>query len=619
MTKPSSNATLQHTLKTLPNAPGIYRMLNAEGVVLYVGKALHLKKRVSSYFKSHGISIKTARLVEQIHSIEVTVTRNETEALLLEINLIKALQPKYNVLMRDDKSYPYIAVSTAHLFPRIYPVRFKKKKSSAKTPEVIYFGPYPNVTAVHEALDQVQKIFNIRNCSDSHFNHRSRPCLQYQIKRCSAPCTRFIAQEAYQTQVQQAMAFLSGKNTTIIEHLTTQMLAASTQLAFEEASHYRDQIKALRALQTPQGIISPQGNADVIALTTEDGHAMVQWAMVRNGDILSSETFFPKIPTTLEGAPLQEAMFEAFIAHHYLEYPDKIPSQLITKLTLTHKAALETLLTTAAGHTCHIQTHPRGLSARWYDFAWNNLQLALTHQQTTKGYWQARYEALEVALQLPIHRLECLDISHTQGHHTVASAVVFDLNGPCKSAYRRLTIDNITPGDDYAAMAKAVSKRLHSWEKAGYPALLILDGGKGQIAAVQTLFQQQQKKAPPILGIAKGPSRKAGLEQLYFVPSGETTEIALHLSPDDKALHLLQHIRDEAHRHAITTHRKKREKGGFHSTLEQLEGIGPKKRQALLQHFGGLRELSYATPDTIATVPGISPALAARIYAHFNA
>jgi excinuclease ABC subunit C len=605
---------LSKFITNLTSEPGIYRMLDREGHVLYVGKASDLKKRVSSYFNKNNIGVKTRSLVKQIAKIEVSITRSETEALLLESNLIKSLRPKYNVLMRDDKSYPFIALSRAHDFPRLEMVRYKKKPSKGEI-----FGPYPSAAAVRETLSTIQKVFKIRNCSDSYFTGRSRPCLQYQIKRCSAPCTRYISVEDYQRSVADAVRFLQGKSQQILDELAMRMENAVKHLAFEEAALLRDQIKNLRLVQEQQGVVKLRGDADVIAIEARPGFACIQCVTVRHGQVLASQSFFPSVPKQSliedEGEQaLWEQVFTAFLSYYYLDMPERIPAWIVIEQDIADHQALETMLSKLRGKACAIKVKPRGVKARWLDFARDNLKAAVMEQMSSARLTQLRYDALSelIHIALPIERMECFDISHTQGNETVASCVVFDKHGPCRKEYRRFNITGITPGDDYAALEQAITR--HFKRSVDLPNVLIIDGGKGQVAIAQRVLDALGIQGVKLLGIAKGPARKAGWERLIL--ADESREITL--PADSKALHLLQHIRDEAHRFAITSHRKKRQKASLDSTLETIEGIGAKRRQALLQRFGGLRELAKAPIEEIAKVRGISQALAVKIYAHFH-
>lgn len=605
-------------LNRLSTEPGVYRMLDAEGQVLYVGKASNLKKRVSSYFnQSTTQGTKTRSLVSQIKAIDVSVTRSETEALLLESSLIKTLRPKYNVLMRDDKSYPFIHVSYEHPFPRLALVRCKHKPQKGG-----FYGPYPSVSAVRETLSLIQKVFKIRNCNDVYFSGRSRPCLQYQIKRCSAPCTAYISAEAYGRSVKDAIRFLEGKSEDILDELAARMESAVACHAFEEAAVLRDQIKQLRLVQEQQGVVQLRGDADVIAIEARAGFACIQYVTIRGGQVLTSQALFPSVPKRgfsahEEPQSLWQAVFTAFIAHHYIDAPERIPALILTDPSLEDQIMVETMLSELRGKTCKIQTRPRGANARWLDFAHNNLRMVVAHHDTSLTMIQKRYEALHECLPLsaPITRIECFDISHTQGEATVASCVVFDEKGPCKRDYRCFNISGITKGDDYAAMEQAMTRRFKRWIDLKEPAhLLLIDGGKGQVAVALRVLEALNIKGIDVVGIAKGPGRKAGWERL-IIEEG-TKEITL--SADSLALHLLQQVRDEAHRFAITAHRKQRQKISMHSSLETIEGVGAKRRQALLARFGGLRELAKAPMDEIAKVHGISLALATRIYQHFH-
>ncbi|CEK09911.1 excinuclease ABC subunit UvrC [Legionella hackeliae] len=608
---------LSAIIANLTSEPGVYRMIDKEGTVLYVGKARNLKKRVSSYFNKQNAGAKTRSLVNQIAFIEVSVTRSETEALLLESNLIKTLRPKYNVLLRDDKSYPYIHVSN-HAFPRMELYRSKKKPQKGE-----FYGPFPSVAAVRETLSTIQKTFKIRNCRDSYFNARSRPCLQYQIKRCTAPCTGYISQEAYKQSINDATRFLQGKCQLILDDLAKRMERAVCRLDFEEAAVLRDQIKSLRLIQEQQSVVQLRGDADVIAIETQPGFACIQCVTVRDGHVIASQSFFPSVPQRpfLEEEQsendLWQQVFEAFVAFYYMDTPERIPALIVTNQNFSEKDPLEMVLSQLRGKGCQIQTNPRGVKARWLDFATNNLRLAIADYVASSATMKKRYEALAELLHFNtvITRMECFDISHTQGEETVASCVVFDAEGPRKNEYRRFNIEGITKGDDYAAMEQAITRRFKRLlQEQRLPDVLIIDGGKGQVAVAKRVFESLAIESVVLLGIAKGPDRKAGWERLILV----TEQKEVSLPADSPALHLLQHIRDEAHRFAITTHRKKRQHASFESSLETIEGVGPKRRQALLRRFGGLRELARAPVDEIAKVGGINEELANRIYQHFH-
>lgn len=617
MTELRLSDELASSIANLTSDPGVYRMLDPDGLVLYVGKAANLKKRVSSYFKKQNTSAKTRSLVSQIASIDVSITRSETEALLLESNLIKSLLPKYNVLMRDDKSYPYIHVSK-HPFPRMEIYRSKKKPHGGD-----FFGPYPSATAVRETLNTIQKVFKIRNCRDSYFSTRSRPCLQYQIKRCTAPCTAYISTEDYQRAIQDATRFLQGKSLQILEELEQRMQDAVERLAFEEAAVLRDQVKSLRLVQEQQGVVQLRGDADVIAMDARPGFACIQCVTIRDGHVIGSQSFFPSVPAKVfildeEPGDLRQQIFEAFIAFYYLETPARIPALLIMDEAIPEPEAVRQMLSVLRGKDCQIQIKPRGNKARWLDFAINNLRLSVSEHEACRATMRKRYQALTEFLRLDggISRMECFDISHTQGEATIASCVVFDEQGPRKKDYRRFNISGITPGDDYAAMEQALTRRFKRLKEEQYfPDLLIIDGGKGQISVAKRVLASLGIEQVTLLGIAKGPDRKAGWERLILADS----EQEISLPAESPALHLLQHIRDEAHRFAITAHRKKRQNIGFESSLETIEGVGPKRRQALLRRFGGLRELAKAPLEEILKVTGINEQLAARIFEHFHA
>lgn len=617
MTTESPSFNLTDFLSKLTTEPGVYRMRDADGMVLYVGKASNLKKRVSSYFNKPQGNVKTRVLVSQIASIDVTITRSETEALLLESSLIKSLRPKYNVLMRDDKSYPYLSLSKHPRYPRLVPIRSKKKPENG-----LFFGPYPSITALRDTLNVIQKVFKIRNCTDHYFNARLRPCLQYQIKRCSAPCTQYISVEDYQHSVAQAVAFLQGKSQVILDELASKMEAAVAQLAFEEAAQYRDQIKSLRLIQEQQAVVRMAGDADVIVIEARPGFACIQYVTVRDGQILDSARFFPSVPqydieADIGEDTLWQRVFLAFVTFYYVDNPARIPALIITNRALEDKAVLEQCLTESRGRSCVIQTQARGVKARWIDFAMNNLQLGITEHETSSAMIAARFESLQrwMGREQPIHRMICFDISHTQGESTVASCVVFDEHGPRKRDYRRYNISGITPGDDYAAMEQAITRHFKRLlERQSLPDLLIVDGGKGQVAVAQRVFAALNITQVALLGIAKGPDRKVGFERLILPDDG----IEHVLPSDSPALHLLQHIRDESHRFAITAHRKKRQQTSMASSLESIEGVGPKRRQALLRRFGGLQEIAKAPLEELIKVPGMNAELAARIYQFFH-
>lgn len=606
---------IQTTLKHLTAEPGVYRMMDAQGEVIYVGKAANLKKRVRSYFTLKHQSSKTQSLVAQIHAIEITVTRSEKEALLLECTLIKELRPKYNILMRDDKSFPYIYVQQDHPYPKMKTVRLKQTPGKG-----YYFGPYPSASNVYATIHLLQTIFKLRNCQDQDFARRSRPCLQYQIKRCSAPCVQFISPKDYQQSVQDALRFLQGKEQAIFAHFQQEMNEAVAQLRFEDAAIWRDKIKNLRMVQEQQAMITLQGELDVIDVAVERGMAAVIRVSVRDGKVMSSETFFPKIPNRDwydSDEEVWQEVFSYFISYYYAQHPRQIPELILSSKDIRDTDSLALLLQDLSGHHCRFIQPKRGQKKEWLAFATHNLQQAIASHQTAWATIQTRYQALATFLGLAkIERMECFDISHTQGQATVASCVVFDEQGPVKRDYRRFNITDITPGDDYAAMRQVLIRRCKAYLQNPNirPDIVIIDGGKGQVAVAKEILHELMMEGLVVMGVSKGPTRKAGMEKLIIADSNRECS----LPSDHPGLHLLQHIRDEAHRFAITLHRKKRQKKALDSSLENIEGIGHVRRKILLQRFGGIRDLSRASIDEIAKVPGISYDLAKRIFEHFH-
>ncbi len=593
-------------VKTLSSRPGVYRMINAADEVIYVGKARQLSKRVGSYFARNVSSPKTRAMVAHIANIEVTVTNTEGEALLLENNLIKELKPRYNILLRDDKSYPHIFLS-ADDSPRITFHRGAKRARGR------YFGPFPNSGAVRETLNTLQKLFRVRQCEDSFFSNRSRPCLQYQIKRCSAPCVGRVTAEDYAKDVRHAVMFLEGKNSQVIDELVNRMEAASVALEFEAAARYRDQIAKLRRIQEKQYVSGTGGDVDVIAGAVRSGLGCVQVFYIRGGRILGNKTFFPK---HTDGVAETDVL-SAFLPQYYLGR--EVPSEILVNHPLDERELIESVLSEQAGRNVTISHKVRSDRARWVAMAQTNVEEALTRQLLNKAGMRQRYEALQEALRLDDlpQRLECFDISHTMGEATVASCVVFDLEGPLKSDYRRFNIEGITGGDDYAAMNQALTRRYTRIKKGEgkLPDILFIDGGKGQISTAAAVLEELQVTDVLMVGIAKGPDRKPGLETLFLSPSGE----AIILPADSPALHLIQQIRDEAHRFAITGHRQRRAKTRSKSPLEGIAGVGAKRRRDLLNQFGGWQEVTRAGVDDLAQVKGISKALAQRIYDAFHA
>ncbi|KHT30140.1 excinuclease ABC subunit C [Pectobacterium carotovorum subsp. carotovorum] len=595
-------------LKTVTSQPGVYRMYDAGNTVIYVGKAKDLKKRLASYFRSHVASRKTEALVKSIKHIDVTITHTETEALLLEHNYIKLYQPRYNVLLRDDKSYPMIFLSgDAH--PRLAVHR------GAKHAKGEYFGPFPNGNAVRETLILLQKLFPVRQCENSVYRNRSRPCLQYQIGRCLGPCVSgLVSEEDYQQQVDYVRLFLSGKDQQVLNQLISRMEAASRDLHFEDAARIRDQIQAVRRVTEKQFVSGDGEDLDVISVAFDAGMACVYVLFIRQGKVLGSRSYFPKVPG---GTELGEVV-QTFVGQFYLQgsLGRTLPTEILLDFTLPDKDLLTESLTAVAGRKVQIQTKPRGDRARYLKLARTNAATALVTKLSQQSTIHQRLVALANVLQLPeIHRMECFDISHTMGEQTVASCVVFDANGPLRSEYRRYNISGITPGDDYAAMAQVLQRRYgKALDDSKIPDVIVIDGGKGQLGQAQAVFDSLQvswdKNKPLLLGVAKGSDRKAGLETLFFESTGE----GMALPPDSPALHVIQHIRDDSHDHAIGGHRKKRAKVRNTSTLELIEGVGPKRRQTLLKYMGGLQPLMNASIEEIANVPGISHALAEKIF-----
>lgn len=594
-------------LKHLTTRPGVYRMLGAAGEVLYVGKAKDLKRRVSSYFSGRPQSPRIASMVSQVHDIAVTVTNTEAEALLLENNLIKEHRPRYNVLLRDDKSYPYIYVSTEERFPRL---GFHR---GARNQRGRYFGPYPSAGAVRETLNLLQKLFRVRQCEDSFFQNRSRPCLQYQIKRCTAPCVGLVDEAAYRADVEHAIQFLEGKSEAVIGDSVQRMEAASARLDFEEAAHYRDQIEKLRKISASQYVAGEEGDVDIIAAGLASGVACVQVFFIRGGHNLGNKTFFPTLP----GEVAEPELLAAFLGQYYLAR--EIPSQILVSHVPEDQAVLEEMLSMKRGRRVSIAANVRGERARWLDLARRNVEHALSAQLATQANQRHRYEALQEALDLEAvpARMECFDISHTSGEATVASCVVFDQEGPVKSDYRRFNIEGIAPGDDYAAMRQALTRRYTRLKQGEgkIPDILFIDGGRGQLRQAEEVLEELQVQGVTLVGVAKGEERRPGLETLIL--SGRVAPTILPAS--SPALHLVQQIRDEAHRFAITGHRQRRAKARTQSPLQDIPGLGPKRRQSLLQRFGGLRGVSAAGIEELAKVPGISKQLAQRIYDSLHA
>lgn len=618
------------TLAVMSQRPGVYRMLNADGEVLYVGKARNLKKRVSNYFRASGLDTKTMALVARITAIDVTLTNSETEALLLEQNLIKKLRPPYNIQLRDDKTYPYIMLTHKDAYPRLAFYRGSRKRDAT------FFGPYPSASAVRESLSLLQKVFRVRQCEDSYFRNRSRPCLQHQIGRCTAPCVGLISPADYALDVNDVSLFLQGKSDVLIQSLGQRMEQKSAVLAFEQAARLRDKIADLRRVQSQQVISGDGSDADVLAGVLQGAYACVHVICIRGGRIIGSRNFYPKDKL----ADTSSDLLTAFIAQYYLRdsadvVPGLIPAEVIVSPVLNGGQSLQDALSMAAGKQIRLSGSVRGHRARWLALAVANAEQALLSHVNNRQTMFQRFEQLQEALGLDAlpQRIECFDISHTMGESTVGACVVFDHNGPLKSDYRRYNITDIQPGDDYAAMDQALTRRYSKLSsqlqehKTGdeavsadsaellagkVPDILVIDGGKGQLGQAIEVLKGCQLPEILLLGIAKGISRRAGQETLFIATEYGIREIAI--ASHSPALHLLQQVRDEAHRFAITGHRQRRAKSRQQSPLEQIPGLGPARRRELLKYFGGQQEILRASESDLARAPGISKKLAAVVY-----
>lgn len=591
-------------LETCSVRPGVYRMLDLAGRLLYVGKANNLKKRLASYFRKSGLAPKTAALVARIARIETTITANETEALLLEQTLIKEWRPPYNILLRDDKSYPYVFLSDGE-FPRLSLHRGTKKAKGR------YFGPYPSAGAIRESLQLLQKTFQVRQCEDSYFVNRTRPCLQYQIKRCKGPCVGLVQADEYAEDVRRSVLFLEGRSNQLSGELVEAMEQASAQLDFERAAVLRDQAALLRRVQDQQSMEGGSGDVDIVAARINPGGACVHLVTVRAGRVLGSKNYFPQVGIEEDVA----GVMLAFLAQYYLGNQEReLPAELIVNVQHEDFPVLLQALQTARGRQLSISCRVRGNRARWQQLAVTNAEQALNARLADRQHLAARFEALAEALRLEEipQRLECFDISHSSGEATVASCVVFGPEGALKSDYRRYNIEGVTAGDDYAAMHQALTRRFSklSEGEGKLPDILLVDGGKGQLAMARDVLEELSVPDLLLLGIAKGVTRKPGFELLYLNEAANE----FTLPADSPALHLIQQVRDEAHRFAITGHRARRGKARRTSSLEEVPGVGPKRRRELLRHFGGLQELSRASVEEIAKAPGISKKLADLIY-----
>ena len=590
-------------LRNLTHRPGVYQMLDAKHKVIYVGKAGDLRKRVSSYFQRSHADAKTASMMQGVASVEVTVTNTESEALILEYNLIKRHKPRFNVILRDDKSYPYIYVSTNHPFPRLQFHRGQRKGKGR------YFGPYPSAGAVRKTLNELQKLFLIRQCPDTYFRNRTRPCLQYQIKRCTAPCVDYIDRDTYAEDVNAAILFLEGKNAGVIDALVERMERAAVNHEYEQAARYRDQIVRLKKVDAEQIVTkNAAGDLDVIAVASKGAVHCVTIIFIRNGKLLGSRNHFPRLK--MEAEPRE--ILSGFLPQYYLgKHP---PAEIIVDADVDDRDLLEETLAERSRHKVAIKHKVRGDRARWLKLARTNAKQGLDLQLSSNATIRRQFEALaEVfGLEAPPQRLECFDVSHTAGEATVASCVVFNQAGPVKSDYRRFNLTPQAAGDDYAAMKEALQRRYARIKKGEVPLpdILFVDGGKGQLAEALTVLDELELGWLLVVAVAKGRARRPGAEQLFL--AGQTTPTIL--PADSPALHLIQQIRDEAHRFAITGHRQRRAKARTSSRLEEIPGLGPKRRRELLKQFGGLQGVRGAGVDDLVKVRGISRALAERIY-----
>ncbi len=597
----------QDFLRNLTHKPGTYCMLDDAGGVLYVGKAKDLKKRVTTYFRKHSWGTKTQLMMQQVQRVEVTVTATEVEALLLENNLIKEHRPRYNVLLRDDKSYPYIRV-TDDTFSQLAFYRGSRKRPGR------YFGPYPSVGAVRETLNLLFKLFRLRQCDDSFFRNRTRPCLQYQIKRCSAPCVGLISEDAYRDDLALAMEVLSGSTKKVITALVERMDDASQRQDYERAGRCRDQIQALRRVSEQQRVSADRGDSDIIACSLHGGGACVQVFSVRGGINIGNRAYYPTLPHSEVTAG---ELLAAFVGQYYLSR--KVPQELVLSHAPDDAQVLRAMLERKAGRRVALTTAVRGARRKWLDFALDNAALALDARLSSKAGVQKRLLALQEMLDFaePPARMECFDVSHTQGEATVASCVVFDADGPLKSEYRRFNIEDVAAGDDYAAMRQAIERRYRRLVTGEdkLPDVLFIDGGKGQVGQAREVLQELGVVDVAVVGVAKGAQRKPGMETLLLA-DGERFVV---LDAGSAALHLVQQIRDEAHRFAIAGHRRRRAGRRNRSPLEDIAGLGPKRRRQLLKHFGGLHEISRASVAEIGKVSGISGHLAESIYETLHA
>ena len=594
-------------LRSLTHRPGAYRMLNAKGKVIYVGKARSLKKRVATYFQRSHADAKTAAMMRLVKGVEVTVTNTENEALILEYNLIKEHKPRFNVLLRDDKSYPYIYVSTDHKFPRL---RFHR---GARKGKGRYFGPYPSTSAVRKTLNELQKLFLIRQCPDTYFRNRTRPCLQYQIKRCTAPCVGYVDETGYREDIDAAILFLEGRNRNVIDAMVKRMEAASEQQDYEQAARFRDQIARFKKIEAEQMVTrATAGDLDVIATAQLPGVHCVTILYIRGGKILGSRNFFPSV----SGDATESQVLSGFLPQYYLK--KTAPAEIVVDASIDDRELLEAGFTEQSGHKVRIKNHVRGDRFRWLQLARTNADQGVKLRVASNATLQKQFAALAAVLKLdePPERLECFDVSHTSGEAAVAACVVFNQAGALKSDYRRFNLNPKSAGDDYAAMAEALKRRYQRVKKGevAMPDILFIDGGKGQLAEALAVLDELELDWLQVVAVAKGRSRRPGMEQLFL--AGQSTPTIL--PADSPALHLIQQLRDEAHRFAITGHRQRRAKTRKTSQLEEISGLGPKRRRELLKQFGGLQGVRGAGIDDLVKVRGISRALAEKIYNYLH-
>lgn len=595
---------LRELLRTLPQLPGVYRMLDLASEVLYVGKARSLKQRVSSYFQKNVSSEKTRALVARIVDIEVTVTGSETEALLLEQTLIKQYNPPYNVLLRDDKSYPYIFISEGEAYPRIAFHRGSRRARGR------YFGPYPSANAVRDSLHLLQKLFQVRQCEDAFFRNRDRPCLQYQIRRCRAPCVGLVSEEDYAGDVRHTALFLEGRSEEVNAILMGKMQEAADRLAYEQAAKYRDQLTVLRQIQEQQHVLKEGGDVDVVALVARPGGVCIAVLFVRQGRVLGTRHYFP----AAHGETERDELLDEFLPQFYFnaEHWQDMPREIILEQEYADAEVFRAALKQISGRDVELKFRVRENRAAWVELARLNAEQALTARLINRLQVAERFRLLadDLGLSEIPGRLECFDISHSMGEATTASCVVFNQQGPCKSDYRRFNIEGIVPGDDFAAMHQALERRFAGTSSdAKLPDILFIDGGKGQLTQAQQVLSALGLSGVRLVGISKGEGRKPGLETLHFADGSD-----MQMAHDSPALHLIQQIRDEAHRFAITGHRQRRGKARSTSSLQAIPGIGPQRRRQLLAHFGGLQEVMRATVKELSAVPGISIKLAEDIY-----